>query len=249
LNALESLHNFAVARRRAALAKQFDRGQCISAIWVSIASNPIAVADIDGGGRYALQQLQLRSAIIIEFNVERPQAWDHLSLRAPSFAPGIPKPMLPGISLKILQRMDGRVSGYETVIVEIEVESGTVVPCHTHPGIESTYVVEGEAGPSIDGQSDCRRLKPGEAFQVPPGVVHRVAIGDRRAKACSTLVLEKGKPLVSPVEQLPTDRFWYIAHFTPFCRAAAIPSIRRWERRYIRGFLASSACPKSTCLC
>jgi quercetin dioxygenase-like cupin family protein len=215
----------------------------------NLSLNPIAVADIDGGGRLLFNSCNCVRLSSSNSMSKGRQAWDHLSLRAPSFAPGIPKPMLPGISLKILQRMDGRVSGYETVIVEIEVESGTVVPCHTHPGIESTYVVEGEAGPSIDGQSDCRRLKPGEAFQVPPGVVHRVAIGDRRAKACSTLVLEKGKPLVSPVEQLPTDRFWYIAHFTPFCRAAAIPSIRRWERRYIRGFLASSACPKSTCLC
>jgi hypothetical protein len=41
-------------------------------------------------------------------------------------------------------------------------------------------------------------VRTGEAFQVPPHAVHRIKIGDRNAKACSTLVVEKGKPLVIP---------------------------------------------------
>ncbi len=106
--------------------------------------------------------------------------------------------MLPGVSLKVLQQMDGPVPGYVTVIVEIEVGAGTTVPRHTHPGIESTYVIEGGGDLMVEGQPS-RALKPGEAFQMPPDVVHSVKIGDQKAKVCSTLVVEKGKPLVSPV--------------------------------------------------
>ena len=106
------------------------------------------------------------------------------------------KPM-PGVSLKFLEQMDGPIPGYMTVIVELEVAAGTAVGRHTHAGIESTYVVEGEAELVIDGQPH-RVVHAGEAFQVPPNAVHSVKIGDKNAKACSTLIAEKGKPLVIP---------------------------------------------------
>jgi methyl-accepting chemotaxis protein len=40
--------------------------------------------------------------------------------------------------------MDGPVPGYVTIVTEVEVEPGVMVPRHTHPGIESGYVLEGE---------------------------------------------------------------------------------------------------------
>ena len=106
--------------------------------------------------------------------------------------------MLPGVLLKVLQQMDGPVSGYMTVIVEIEVAAGTLVARHIHPGIESTYVMEGGGELMIEGQPS-RVLKPGDAFQVPSCVAHSVQLGNQKTKVCSTLVVEKGKPLVSPV--------------------------------------------------
>jgi quercetin dioxygenase-like cupin family protein len=39
--------------------------------------------------------------------------------------------------------MDGPMSGYVTIIVEATVDPGVVVPWHTHPGIEISYVLEG----------------------------------------------------------------------------------------------------------
>ena len=107
------------------------------------------------------------------------------------------KPM-PGVSMRVLARSEGPMPGYETVVIELNVPAGTAVGRHMHPGLETTYVVEGEADLFIDGQPD-RRIGPGEAFQVPPNVVHRVTVGARNAKACSTLVVEAGKPLVIPV--------------------------------------------------
>jgi quercetin dioxygenase-like cupin family protein len=104
---------------------------------------------------------------------------------------------LPGVSLKVLQQMDGPMPGYATVIVELKVAAGTVVGRHSHPGIETTYVVEGCAELLVDDQPS-RVVRAGEAFQVPPNTVHSVKVGDKDAKACSTLVVEKGKPLVVP---------------------------------------------------
>lgn len=98
---------------------------------------------------------------------------------------------------RVVQQTDGPVAGYETVVVEIEVEPGVVAPRHTHPGVESTYVIAGNADLVIDGQP-ARRLEAGDVFQIPAGTVHSMKIGDEIAKACSVLVVEKGKALVAP---------------------------------------------------
>ena len=57
-------------------------------------------------------------------------------------------------------------------------------------------MVEGTAELLMDGQP-ARALKPGDAFQVPPNLPHSVRIGQARAKACSTLIVEKEKALVA----------------------------------------------------
>jgi quercetin dioxygenase-like cupin family protein len=105
--------------------------------------------------------------------------------------------MLPGVSLKVLSKMDGPAAGYEVLTVQIEIAAGTLVPPHTHPGVESTYVLEGLGELRIDGEPP-RSLKAGDAFQVPPDQVHCVQIGGKTARVCSTLVVRKGEPLVSP---------------------------------------------------
>ena len=74
---------------------------------------------------------------------------------------------MPGVSLKVLQQMDGPMPGYATIIVELEVAAGTMVGRHSHPGIETTYVVEGYAELLVDDQPS-RVVRAGEAFQVPP---------------------------------------------------------------------------------
>ena len=44
--------------------------------------------------------------------------------------------MLQGVFLKVLHKMDGPTAGYEIVMVQIEIAAGTLVPPHTHPGVE-----------------------------------------------------------------------------------------------------------------
>jgi len=54
-----------------------------------------------------------------------------------------PPKAVPGVHLRALSKIDGPVDGFETVIVEIDVLAGPVVGRHSHPGVETTYVLEG----------------------------------------------------------------------------------------------------------
>jgi len=103
-----------------------------------------------------------------------------------------------GVSRKILSRSDGPAPGYETVLVEAEIEAGVVVGRHTHPGIESAYVVEGSIELPIQGQ-ETRMLKVGDSVQIPPNTPHAGGkAGTAKARLVITYVVEKGKPLASP---------------------------------------------------
>ena len=113
-------------------------------------------------------------------------------------AQGAPPAATGGLTRKILAQTDGPMPGYVTIIAEVEIEPGVLVARHTHPGIESGYVVEGGLDLPIQGQPT-RALKPGDGFQVPPETPHAGGKnGDKKTKITSTYVVEKGKPLASP---------------------------------------------------
>jgi quercetin dioxygenase-like cupin family protein len=102
-----------------------------------------------------------------------------------------------GVRRKVLQQTDGPTPGYVTVVVEIEVDADATVARHTHPGIESTYLIEGDGELLVDGQPS-RRLKPGDAFQILVATPHSYKNGGKPAKFVGTFVVEKGQPLASP---------------------------------------------------
>ena len=111
-------------------------------------------------------------------------------------AQGAPPPSR-GVNRKILSKTDGP-AGYETVLVEAEIEAGVAVGRHTHPGIESAYVLEGGFELPIQGM-ETRMLKAGDAFQVPPNTPHAGGkAGTAKTRVLITYVVEKGKPLASP---------------------------------------------------
>jgi quercetin dioxygenase-like cupin family protein len=88
-------------------------------------------------------------------------------------------------------------AGYNVVSIIAEIPEGCVGR-HTHPGVESTYVMEGEAVLKVAGQPD-RTVKAGESFQIPPGVPHDAcAAKGQTYKSLATLIVEKGKPVASP---------------------------------------------------
>ena len=103
----------------------------------------------------------------------------------------------PGLKRTVLSQIDGPVEGYVTVSVRVEIEPGALVARHTHPGVESTYLIEGANELIIDGQP-ARQLQPGDAFQIAAGVPHSAKNGPAKSILLGTYVVEKGKPLASP---------------------------------------------------
>jgi quercetin dioxygenase-like cupin family protein len=104
-----------------------------------------------------------------------------------------------GVTRNILAQTDGPAPGYTTILVEAIIEAGVKVGRHTHPGIESTYVLEGGFELPVQGQPT-RMIKAGEGFQVPPETPHAGgAPGSAKTRLIITYVVEKGKPLTTPV--------------------------------------------------
>jgi quercetin dioxygenase-like cupin family protein len=109
-----------------------------------------------------------------------------------------PATTTPGVTRKILSQMDGPVPGYVTVLVEAIIEPGVAVARHTHPGIESAFVLEGGLELPIQGQ-ETRTIKVGDGFQIPPETPHAGGKPpDAKTRILVTYVVEKGKPIASP---------------------------------------------------
>ena len=113
-------------------------------------------------------------------------------------AQGAPPAATGGVTRKILSQTDGPTPGYTTLLVEATIEPGAAVARHTHPGIESGYVLEGSPELPIEGRPTLM-LKPGDAFQVPAETPHAGGKpSDTKVRLAVTYVVEKGKPLASP---------------------------------------------------
>jgi quercetin dioxygenase-like cupin family protein len=102
-----------------------------------------------------------------------------------------------GIKRTPLQKVEFP-EGYVTVSGLAELPPGGSIGRHTHPGIETGYLLEGEAVMSIDGQAD-KHLKAGDSYAIPAGVVHDAKVhGDKGAKVMAVWVVDKTKPLSTP---------------------------------------------------
>jgi quercetin dioxygenase-like cupin family protein len=104
-----------------------------------------------------------------------------------------------GIKRTILQKFDVPGSSYETVIALVEIAPNGVVPKHTHFGVDSGVLESGELFLTVEGKSE-QAVKPGDSWQVPPNTVHWGKAGPDGAKLVNTYVVEKGKPLATPVQ-------------------------------------------------
>jgi quercetin dioxygenase-like cupin family protein len=109
-----------------------------------------------------------------------------------------PPATTPGVTRKILSQTDGPTPGFVTLIVDIEIEPGVTIGRHTHPGIESAYMLEGGFDLPIEGQPT-KSFKPGDAVVIPANTPHAGGKnGDKKSHIVSTYIVEKGKPLASP---------------------------------------------------
>jgi quercetin dioxygenase-like cupin family protein len=82
--------------------------------------------------------------------------------------------------------------------MDVVIDAGATVARHTHPGIESSYVMEGKIELPVQGQPT-RMLKAGDVFQIPPNTPHAGGkASNPKTRVMITYIVEKGKPLASP---------------------------------------------------
>jgi quercetin dioxygenase-like cupin family protein len=104
----------------------------------------------------------------------------------------------PGIQRQVLQRAPAEGGERDVLLVKVEIAPGAAAGRHSHPGIETGYVIEGEALMEIEGEAP-RRLGPGDSYLIPAGRIHDArAVGNGPVRVLATFVVERGRPLATP---------------------------------------------------
>jgi quercetin dioxygenase-like cupin family protein len=102
-----------------------------------------------------------------------------------------------GIKRTPLQKIDFP-EGYTTVTAIAEIPAGGASGRHSHPGIETGYVLDGELELAFDGKPSLK-VKAGESYQIPAGEIHDAkASGDKPLKVLAIYIVDKTKPLATP---------------------------------------------------
>ena len=102
-----------------------------------------------------------------------------------------------GIKRTPLQKIDFP-DGYTTVTAIAELAPGAAAGRHTHPGVETGYVMEGEVELLVEGQPS-KTLKAGDSYVIPAGTVHDAKThGDKALKILGIYIYDKTKPLATP---------------------------------------------------
>jgi quercetin dioxygenase-like cupin family protein len=100
------------------------------------------------------------------------------------------------ITRTIKERFDVPDSGYETVVMLVEMVPHFNPGLHTHPGFDAAYLLEGSLTVLERGKPD-KTIQPGGSWHVAPGVVHEVKTRNEPTKVLAIYVVEKGKPLAT----------------------------------------------------
>ena len=88
-------------------------------------------------------------------------------------------------------------AGHHIVTVIAEIGPSQLAGRHTHPGVDTGYVLDGEATLIIEGQPD-KVLKTGDSYAVPAGIAHDIKTSDKGLKIMAVYVVEDGKPVATP---------------------------------------------------
>jgi quercetin dioxygenase-like cupin family protein len=106
-----------------------------------------------------------------------------------------------GITRTILQKTEYPGGGkYVSILAMADIDANALVARHTHPGVESSFVVSGGGTLSVKGEPD-RVLKAGDGFQIPPEVPHSLRNGAEKSRIAVTYIVEKDKPLATPAPE------------------------------------------------
>ncbi len=106
----------------------------------------------------------------------------------------------PGFTRTVLNRIEYPGDTMVTIQVLVEIDPNALVPRHTHPGVESGYILEGGGTFGMKGQAD-RSVSAGDAFQVPYQVPHLLKNGPKKTRVLTVYVVEKDKPLATPAPE------------------------------------------------
>jgi quercetin dioxygenase-like cupin family protein len=99
-----------------------------------------------------------------------------------------------------LQRHDLSVPGRELIQVRVDFDPQYVSGRHTHFGEEIIYIIEGTLEYHVNGRPTAV-YRAGDVLVVPPATIHWVKnIGSGNGAELATYIVEKGKPLVTPVK-------------------------------------------------
>jgi quercetin dioxygenase-like cupin family protein len=141
-----------------------------------------------------MSRISLLGAAVITVGLIAPAA------HAQELTPGAKLQLTPGVTRTVIQKTDFPGDQYATLLYLAEMAPGATVPYHTHPGVESAYVLEGQ-GDLAMGHEAAKRIKAGDAYQMPAGMPHSIRNGDQPTKLIVTLVYEKNKPMASPAPE------------------------------------------------
>lgn len=98
----------------------------------------------------------------------------------------------------VLQKNDFPGDKMTTLLVLIEIAPNFVVAKHTHPGLETGLVQDGQITLTVDGQPE-KTVKAGESYTNPAGVPHIAKAGPQGVKLIATFIVDKDKPLTAAV--------------------------------------------------
>jgi quercetin dioxygenase-like cupin family protein len=87
--------------------------------------------------------------------------------------------------------------GHFTYVMMVEIVPNGVAARHTHPGLETSYILEGELELMIEGKPP-QKFKAGDSFSIPINGVQGGKAGDKGVKLIGVFVVDKNKPLATP---------------------------------------------------
>jgi len=103
-----------------------------------------------------------------------------------------------GITRTVLQKTE-YPEGHTVNFNLIEVPNGSSANPHTHPGVEITYVLQGEFDLVAEGKPD-RRFKPGMSYMVEDSDVHFArVVSDEPMKLLCVFINKTGEPVAKVV--------------------------------------------------
>lgn len=89
-------------------------------------------------------------------------------------------------------------AGYDVVTLEARSAAGTRGGRHSHPKVDTGYVLEGSGTLLVEGRPD-RALAKGDSYAIDFGVPHDVLAGPDGLQVHAVYVVERGKPRASSV--------------------------------------------------